>query len=317
MTGRALRVPLVLGALCLLLAGCSSTGGAAPTSTRSLTSTPAAASPTASNTPSRSAGAASTTGPRVTRPSPPAHIVVVVEENHSFADIDRSPSAPFMTSLAASGVSLTRYFAVTHPSEPNYLALFSGSTQHRSDDSCPHHYPGANLASQLRASHRSFVGYSDGLPRSGYTGCTSGAYARKHAPWVDFSNLPAAVNQPLSAFPTDYRRLPTLSFVIPNLQHDMHDGTITQADTWLRLHLGAYARWARTHNSLLVVTWDEDDGSQRNQVPTVVAGAGVRPGRYDGRADLYNLLRTFEWLYGLPPIGNAAHRSQLRGVWTH
>ncbi|MET0419054.1 MAG: hypothetical protein ABW022_23825 [Actinoplanes sp.] len=40
---------------------------------------------------------------------------------------------------------------------------------------------------------------------------------RRHTPWVDFSNLPASANRSYAAFPTDYRRLPTVSFVIPNL----------------------------------------------------------------------------------------------------
>ena len=113
--------------------------------------------------------------------------------------------------------------AETHPSQPNYLALFSGDTQGVDDDTCPLTFSGPNLASELIAAGYTFAGYSEDLPGTGYTGCRAGGYARKHSPWTDFTNLPAGVNQPLSAMPADYDALPTVSFVIPNLCHDMHD----------------------------------------------------------------------------------------------
>jgi hypothetical protein len=203
-------------------------------------------------------------------------------------------------------------FAITHPSEPNYIALFSGSRHGLKDDSCPHAYSSANLGSELRAAKRSFVGYSESLPRAGSTVCNAGAYARRHVPWIDFTNLPRSVNQPWSAFPKDYAKLPTLSFVIPNVNHDMHDGTVKQGDTWLQQHLSAYARWAKTHQSLLVVTWDEDDNSQSNQIPTVIVGAGITPGRITTRVTLYSLLRLFEDLYGLHRLGASATAPAIR-----
>src|SRR5262249_11245821 len=79
----------------------------------------------------------------------------------------------------------TRAFAETHPSQPNYLALFSGSTQGVTDDSCPHTFAADNLARALLDAGRTFTGYSEGLPSPGYSGCSSGSYARKHNPWAD------------------------------------------------------------------------------------------------------------------------------------
>jgi acid phosphatase len=86
--------------------------------------------------------------------------------------------------------------------------------------------------------------------------CTSGAYARKHAPWVNSSNVPGADSVPFTSFPSssNFASLPTLSFVIPNLNDDMHDGTVAQGDTWLQNNLSAYATCAKANNSLLVVT---------------------------------------------------------------
>ena len=70
-------------------------------------------------------------------------------ENHAYSEILGQPDAPYLNSLARSGAVLTQSYAVTHPSEPNYLALFSGSTQGLSDDSCPHTFDCPNLAVAL------------------------------------------------------------------------------------------------------------------------------------------------------------------------
>jgi hypothetical protein len=246
----------------------------------------------------------------------PDHIVVVVMENHSYSDVIDNPAAPYINALAQSGALFTSSFAVTHPSEPNYLALFSGSTHDLVDDSCPHAYGGPNLASSVAAAGGTFTGYAESLPQAGYGGCQAGPYARKHAPWVNFSSVPARENQPFSAFPHDLTALPTLSFVVPNLDDDMHDGTIAQADQWLHQNLGPYVTWARTHNSLLVLTWDEDDRSQGNRIPTVITGAHVIAGRYSERLSHYRLLRTLEFRLGLAPIGASAQTSPVGDIWS-
>jgi acid phosphatase len=246
----------------------------------------------------------------------PHHVVVVVMENRSYADVIGRPQAPYINSLARQGALFTRSYAVTHPSEPNYLALFSGSTQGLANDSCPHTYSGENLGHALLQRRRSFVGYSEGLPSTGALACAHGAYARKHNPWVNFSSVPKAANQPLTAFPTGFGRLPRLSFVVPNLNHDMHDGTVAAGDRWLNIHLGRYASWAHTHNSLLVLTWDEDDRSQGNHIATIVLGAHVRPGLYSERVDHYRVLRMLTDLEGVPPVGRGRAARPVTSVWT-
>jgi len=242
------------------------------------------------------------------------HVVVVMEENHSYADvIGNTKQAPYMNSLASQGALMTSSFGVTHPSEPNYMALFGGSTFGLSSDACPTNEGSkANLGSELLAAGKTFKGYSETLPSTGSTTCTSGKYARKHSPWVNFSNVPASDSLPFSSFPTNYAQLPTVSFVIPNLNDDMHDGTITAADTWLKNNISAYATWAKNNNSLLVVTWDEDDYTENNQIPTLFVGAGVKTGKFSETVNHYNVLATLEQLYGLPKAGsskNAAARA--------
>ncbi|WP_084718415.1 alkaline phosphatase family protein [Streptacidiphilus carbonis] len=249
----------------------------------------------------------------------PAHVVVVMEENHSYSDIIGNSSAPYINSLAGQGALLTSSYGVTHPSEPNYMALFAGSTFGLSSDACPvSEGSTANLGSELLAKGDTFKGYSEGLPSVGSTTCTSGKYARKHSPWVNFSNVPAADSLPFTSFPTTasgYASLPTLSFVIPNLNDDMHDGTIAAADTWLNSKMSAYATWAKANNSLLIVTWDEDDYSESNQIPTIVVGQSVKAGTYDETVNHYNVLATLEQMYGLTAVGNSATATAITDIW--
>jgi hypothetical protein len=245
----------------------------------------------------------------------PDHVVVVIEENHAYNSVIGNSGAPYINSLAGQGALFSNSFAITHPSEPNYLALFSGSTQGLTNDSCPHTYTGANLGQELVSAGLTFTGYSETMPSAGFTGCTSGTYARKHNPWVNFSNVPSGSNQTFAAFPTNFATLPTLSIVVPNLRNDMHDGTVAQGDTWLRTNLDAYAQWAKTHNSLLVVTWDEDDSSASNHIPTIFVGQHVLQGTYAERINHYNVLRTLEDAYGLPRAGASSSATPITDVW--
>ncbi len=245
------------------------------------------------------------------------HVIVVIMENHGYAQIVGSADAPYINSLAASGANFTDYHATTHPSQPNYIALFSGDTQGVTNDSCPKNFTGvANLGSQLIGAGLSFIGYSEDLPQTGYTGCSSGNYARKHNPWVDFDTVPSADNQPFAMFPSDYSTLPTLAFVIPNLCNDMHNCSVAIGDTWLQTKMDGYVQWARTHNSLFILTWDEDEGSQANLIPTVFAGAHITPGNYAENADHYRTLATLEAMYGLSALGHAVGVTPITDIWS-
>ncbi len=246
----------------------------------------------------------------------PAHVLLAVFENKASSQVLGSRAAPYLTSLARSGADYVNAHGVAHPSEPNYLALFSGSTHELTSDACPVTFPRtANLAGQLRSAGRTFTGYAESLPAAGYQGCSAGKYARKHAPWVDFPALPRSVSQPLARFPSALSSLPTVAFVVPNLCNDMHDCSVATGDRWARAHLAPYVRWARTHRSLLVVTFDEDDGTGANHIPTFLVGPMVRPGTYRQLIDHYNVLRTIEDVYGLGPLAEA-RRARPLSCWS-
>jgi hypothetical protein len=287
------------------------------------------------------------------------HIVIVVEENKDLEQIFRG-DAPYIKKLAAEGASITRMFGEEHPSQGNYFWLFSGSNQnvgffdqvpsaaHRAD----YPFTASNLGEQLIKKGLSFKGYSESLPAIGSEmdvdppDCNRNAcvYGRKHVPWISFANVPngttidTSSNLRFADFPSDYATLPTVAFVIPNLNHDMHNGkppqSIPAGDAWLRENLDGYYRWAKTHNSLLIVTFDENDDKGKyygltnplvtpgatyplidkynqylhdiqNRIVTIFAGAHIKPGSYaEGKGITHvNILRTIEAMYGLAKSG--------------
>jgi hypothetical protein len=221
----------------------------------------------------------------------PDHIVIVIEENHGYNEIVHSSDAPFINLLTTQGTLFTNYHAVSHPSEPNYLALFSGSTQGVHDDAI-HIFKASTLAGALQQAGLSFVGYAEtGSPNS-------------HNPWETFTES-ANVGRPFSQFPGNFEGLPTVSFVVPNLDNDMHDGSIARGDRWLKDHLAGYVTWAKTHNSLLIVTFDEDDNQEGNHVLTVIVGEHVPAGQNSTLSSHLSLLRTIENMYGLTPLAES------------
>jgi hypothetical protein len=254
----------------------------------------------------------------------PAHVVVVVEENHAYPAIIGSSQAPYINSLARQGASFTHSYAITHPSQPNYLGLFSGSNQGVTTDAVPTKpFTTPNLGAELLATAHTFGGYSENEPSVGYLGAKSsdGFYVRRHNPWSDWQGasqnaVPSAANMPFTKFPTtNYANLPTVSFVVPNLNNDMHNGTVQAGDTWLKTHINPYVQWAKTHNSLLVVTWDEGDGSTTNQIATLFVGPMVKPGNYAESITHYNVLRTIEDMYGLGYAGASSTAAPITDIW--
>jgi acid phosphatase len=305
------------------------------------------------------------------------HVVIVLEENKDFAQIVGNPHAPYINGvLLKEGAQFTRMFGEEHFSEGNYFWLLSGSNQNVGfADQVPP--PGSidapNLARQLLDAGRSFKGYAEDLPAIGYTGVPKqGLYAPKHVPYISFANLPGgataatSVNLRFQDFPHpgQFAALPTVAMVIPNLESDMHgvwqlddadrvkdhrslaEEEVEKGDAWLKTHLDAYYQWAKTHNSLLIVTFDENDDTTgfsgltdpaldpdllgvnagpsvrealkvaRNRIPTIFAGAHVKPGAYDEAPGIthVNLLRTLEAMYGLPKAGGQQPRAARYGI---
>jgi len=273
------------------------------------------------------------------------HVVIVVEENKDYEQIIGNKNASYINDvLRKEGASLTNFYAEEHHSEGNYFWLFSGSNQHVGfTDKIPgRDLTTGNLGEELIRAGHSFKGYSEGLPEIGSLATEQGLYARKHVPWVSFSNVPHGKTVADSSnlrypedFPSDYNSLPTVSFVIPNLVHDMHNGSIPSGivagDKWLRQHIDGYYNWAKQHNSLLILTFDENsqytltggltdpadkDPRKSNRIVTILAGAHIKQGEYsEGKGVTHvNVLRTLEAMYKLNRSGGQPWRALKAGI---
>lgn len=246
----------------------------------------------------------------------PDHVVVVVMQNRDPDQIVGAADALYFNSLVGSGALFTNSFAIGRPSQPNLLALFSGDTQGITDNGCPYEFAGPNLGSSLIRAGLTFGGYSEDLPDVGFAGCRTGLYVRKHSPWASWPALPATVHQPFSSFATDYAALPTVAFVTPNICNGTQECSVSVGDSWLRTHLDPFVEFGRTHNSLLIITWDEGDKASRdNRIATLFIGPMVAPGTYREVIDHYRVLRTIEDMFGLPPAGRGASVVPITGIW--
>ncbi len=268
-------------------------------------------------------GSATMELPIQTRPSAPAHaaggrpahIAVILMENHEYGDVIGSHDAPYINRLASSYGLATRAYAITHPSLPNYLALTGGSTFGISDDCTACSVPGAGLAGQLDQRHIGWRAYMEDLPHPCFTGAGAGNYAKKHDPFMYYRGLACHSVVPLTRLGGDERNhsLPAFVWITPNLCHDMHDCDLATGDRFLSTLVPPLLR-SLGPNGLLFLTWDEgssDNGCCRlasgGRVVTVVAGAGARRyARLSTPVDHYSVLQTIEDLFGLPRLGGAA-----------
>lgn len=216
-------------------------------------------------------GVPGTTAPS-TPTSPPGaglpdfrHIYLLVLENQEYGSIVGNASAPYVNSLIARYGLATAYAAVVHPSEPNYLALFSGSTQGVTDDGV-HDLAGSNLADQLDAHGRSWRVFAQNVPGGCHTGASasggadgSGTYARKHEPAISFSDIRA--NATRCGYIADFSHFDPSSadfeLIVPNMCNDMHDCSVSSGDAFLRSFVPRIIDSPAFEDSVLFITWDE------------------------------------------------------------
>jgi phosphatidylinositol-3-phosphatase len=245
-----------------------------------------------------------------------SQVTIVLMENKDYSRVVGNTQAPYFNkTFIPQGALLTNSHAVDHPSEPNYLALFSGSTQGIHGDPCPRYFKAANVASELIAGGKTFAGYAESMPRDGYKGCYKGVYDRNHNPWVEFRNVPAKDNLVYRGFPSQPA---SFVWITPNLCHDMHNCPVETGDRWLSKNLPPIIAWDAKHDGLLVVTWDEaaPDANGKNHVATVFSGPMVAAGVQEARrVDHYSVLHTIEKIFGVACTANACGAPLVRGIW--
>jgi hypothetical protein len=264
--------------------------------------------------------AATLRGPCGVATRPPAvwrHVIWIVFENRRYSDIIGSSSAPYINSVAGKCGLATNFFAETHPSLPNYIAMTSGSPQGISDDSGPSSHPlnVPNIFSLLGANWRAL---QESMP-SNCDQSDSGDYAVRHNPATYYTNIAARCatqDVPLGSTPDISARF---TFVTPNACNDMHDCSVGTGDRWLSNFLPKVlaSRQYLSGSTAVFITWDEDDGNSNQHIATIVVAPSTPVGtRSSARSDHYSLLRTTEEMLNLKPLlGNASRAAGLRAAF--
>jgi phosphatidylinositol-3-phosphatase len=246
---------------------------------------------------------------------PYTHVVWIVMENHSYSQLIGNASAPYINQLATTYGNATNMLAESHPSLPNYIAMTSGSTQGITDDKAPSAHPlgVASIFSQLGTDARSLEG---SMPAN-CDKLDSGEYAVRHDPEAYYTNLGTACSTndvPLGSTPNLSAKF---TFITPNLIDDMHDGTIAQGDQWLSGFMPKVFATSQYQagNTVVFLTWDEDNGSTPNHIVTIVISPTTK-GISSGTAFThYSMLRTTEEILGLPLLGGAKTANDMRAVF--
>jgi hypothetical protein len=265
-----------------------------------------------------------------TAASTSARVLIVMMENTSYSGAIGNANAPYLNSLAQDYVNVTKSYAVTHPSLPNYLEQTSASTWGVTDDGTPSSDPAGtpNLMTQLDSAGLTWAGYMESMPSCGYTGGDTGGtdsagnslYQQHHNPFVYYQSIHNEVSRvcPLPSMITalDSSSAPDFALVVPNMVNDWHDGSIAQGDTWLSKEIPAIqaTSWY-TSGGTIIITTDEGNASDSSgiaggnggHIPTVIVSQSLQGhGAYTTPVDQAGIVGSLEQVWGLPTINDAA-----------
>jgi len=212
-----------------------------------------------------------------------AHVILVVEENHSYSEVIGNSSMPYLNSLASKGGLATQYFADVHPSIGNYFMLTTGLPK-PVDDSFSGTVSDDNIVRELVKAGKSWRSYAESLPSVGDTGGDAYPYLRHHNPFsylTDVVGTSQAQNLvPFSQFSADLTggSLPSYSFIAPNALDDAHDGSLSQADAWLKNNIDPLVQSSTfKSDGLLIIVFDESEMSDVDHGGGHVAAVIVSP----------------------------------------
>jgi hypothetical protein len=266
------------------------------------------------------------------------HIVLIMLENRDYSNAMDGTQMPKLAALAKQNVLLSNYFAVTHPSLPNYIALMSGNTLGITSDCTNCFVNQSNLADEIEASGRTWKAYLEGLPSPCFIG-DSGNYAQKHDPLLYFDSVRLNAARcdrsilPLTSLDGDLanNKLPNFSYIMPDLCNSGHNCSAATADQWVG---GMVAKLqgspALGKNSLIMIAFDEGSTQDTasccgmpSQAGGQVAVVLISPTASKGFSDNtpyshYSLLKTILTAWNLPALGNTAQAATqpIEAPWT-
>jgi hypothetical protein len=263
------------------------------------------------------------------------HIVLIVLENRDFKDVIGSVHMPYLNAFARQNVLLSNYFAVDHPSLPNYIALTSGGTQNISSDCTVCFLDQPNLADQIESSRRTWKTYQEDMPSPCFVG-DADPYYQKHNPFIYFNSIRlndtrcAQSVVPLTQLDTDLaaNKLPNFSFIMPNICNSGHNCSPETADKWVnQVVTKLQSSPSLGKNNLIIITFDE--GSEQStgsccglgtraggQVVTVLISPEAKQGFVDETAySHYSLLKTILTAWNLKDLGLTVSSQPIVAPW--
>ena len=258
-------------------------------------------------------------GPNLTFPTPIRHVFLVVLENAERSTV--LADGPFERHLANSYATATHYYAVCHPSAPNYLALTSGAAWQCGSDGYST-YATENIGDLVERSGMSWAAFEESMP-SACDMANSYPYAVKHNPIVYYRDIVSNGSEcrshdlPFSNWTTDVAAgdVPNFAMFTPNLTDDGHDTGVGHADAWLNDWISPLLNDSFFATSVFFVVYDEGvvngvdnttgyNGTVGGNVFFAAISPYVAPGTViTGNVSHYDLLATMEWLLGLGNCG--------------
>ena len=245
-------------------------------------------------------------------------LLVFVVENHSFDQV--RDGMPYTFKLAERFGYAANYYALTHPSLPNYIGITGGQTYGITDDDPPSSHPvdGQSVFGQALALGKTARVYAEGMPNNCATEDGGDKYAVRHNPWTYFvseqesckaNDVPIGDLGPAVADGT----LPNIGMVVPDMCNIAHDCDLSVADAWFKDHMSRIfdgPDWRSGHLAV-VLTADEDDSSQNNQILTVVIHPSQQGNVVDQRLNHYSLTRLYEDVVHAPHLYEARSAASM------
>ncbi|KAI0705371.1 phosphoesterase family-domain-containing protein [Earliella scabrosa] len=260
-------------------------------------------------------------------------------ENTDFAT---AASSPVFQNLSREGILLEAFYAVTHPSEPNYIAAVGGDFFGAHDDDF-YHIPQniSSVVDLLEEKNISWATYQENMPFDGFTGfnftepdyltgnSTYVYYVRKHNGLIIFDSVTNVTDRALRVrnfndFANDVQAdaIPQWNFITPNLVNDGHDTTIDFVGDWLNFWLIPLLRDEKFNNNrtIILLTFDENETSSiNNRIYTLVLGAGL-PRNLQGTSDAtfythYSALSSVQANWGLKSLGRQDTNKTMNNVF--
>src|SRR4051812_37068449 len=271
---------------------------------------------------------------------PPIRTVfLILMENESFSSIQGNTNAPYINHVLFSiGSHCEQYYAIGHPSLPNYLWLEAGTNFGIADDNPPsanHQSTTNHLATLLNRAGISWRTYQENISGTYIPLTNSYPYAPKHNPFVYFDDV-TGTNNPRNAYGMAHIRpytelardltnktVAAYNFITPNLCNDMHDSCapvsnqILQGDTWLSQEIPKIMNSsAYTNNGAIFILWDEGTGSAT--IPMIVLSPLAKGNGYSNTIHYTHssTLRTIQKIFGVTPLlRDAANATDLSDLF--